>query len=83
MEELYGEFLQVGIAGAVAVLFIILYMKERQEHNATRQKHIESIMDRLNDSKQVAINIIEPIRALGVSVQGISDKIEISKRAKK
>lgn len=83
MQEALAEILRVGISGAVAVLFVYLYLNERKEHNVTRQKHIDSILDRLGDAKQTGINLTEPIRALGVSLQAISDKIVADKDNKR
>jgi hypothetical protein len=82
MEQLLAQLAQFGIAGIVAFLFYKLYTEEKKEHAITRQKLIDSLGDRIVDSKETVLKVTEPLGNISQGIQNISDKIEISKGRK-
>lgn len=82
MEQALTEILKQGITGAIAVFFIYLYMKERSDHETTRQKLIESLGLRLEDSKQNMDKVTTPLSTISQGIEMLSDKIE-AKRGKR
>ena len=82
MDQLLIELAKYGLAGVVAFLFYKMYMDEKKEHAITRQKLIDSLGDRLTDSKETVLKVTEPLGNISQGIQNISDKIEISKGRK-
>lgn len=79
MEQLLIELAKYGLAGVVAFLFYKLYIDEKKAHAETRQKLIDSLGDRITDSKETVLKVTEPLGNISQGIQNISDKIEISK----
>lgn len=82
MDQILLELAKYGLAGVVAFLFYKLYIDEKKEHAVTRQKLIESLGDRILDSKETVLKVTEPLGNISQGIQNISDKIEISKGRK-
>lgn len=82
MDQILLELAKYGLAGVVAFLFYKMYMDEKKEHAVTRQKLIESLGDRILDSKDTVLKVTEPLGNISQGIQNISDKIEISKGRK-
>lgn len=81
MEQLFPEILKLGSAGIIAGIFFWLYMEERKEHKETRRLYMESLGDRLSDSKNSVTKVTDALSGISLGIQNISDKIEISKRS--
>lgn len=79
MDQAFTELLKVGVVGAVAIIFIVLYLGEKKDHQKTRDVLISTLNGRLEDSKKTTENITEPLRLISQGINLIGDKIEISK----
>lgn len=83
MEQILIELAKAGILGVVAYLFYKLYVDEKKAHAETRQKLIDSLTDRIADSKETVLKVTEPLGNISQGINNISDKIEISRGRKR
>lgn len=82
MDQFVLEFLKYGAVGLMAGIFLWLYVTEKKEHEKTRTALIQSINDRLSDSKMNMENVTAPIQGFAQSLSSLNDKIESSRGQK-
>lgn len=82
MEQAATELLGYGVTGAVAVLFLWLYLNERKEHKHTQDKLIDSYTKRAEEARETVNSIQQPLEAMSTGIRAISDKIDISRRGR-
>ena len=81
MEQIFIELAKAGILGVVAYLFYKLYTDEKKAHEVTRQKLIDALTARIDDSKETMKTVTVPLDNISQGINNISDKIEISKKS--
>ena len=79
MEQIFVELAKYGLPGLVAFLFYKLYSDEKKSHEITRGKLLDSLADRITDSKETVIKVTTPLENISEGIRNISDKIEVSK----
>lgn len=84
------ELLKQGSLGVVAAIFLWLYLGEKKDHKATRDevkavvKEKETLMEaRRVDAVETRTDVTSMLPVISQSLQNISDKITISKEAKR
>lgn len=72
-----------GGLGIMAGVFLWLYIQERKEHKATRDKYEKSLDDRRVDAKEVQDTITPALQSISQNVSQLNDKIVLAQSRKR
>ena len=67
----------------MAGIFLWLYLSERAEHKATREKYEKSLDDRRVDAKETVDNITNVLPGISQGIQQLNDKIVVAQNREK
>ena len=67
-----------GGLGLMAGVFLWLYIQERKEHKATRDKYEKSLDDRRIDAKDTLDKIESPLNVISQGISQLNDKVVVA-----
>ncbi len=72
------QLITQGGLGLMAGTFLWLYLQERREHKATRDKYEKSLDDRRIDAKDTIDKIEAPLSAISQGISNLNDKVVVA-----